>query len=88
MSQQITLTPATLAEFAKVLDTRKRVLLEGRNAYLDQAAMFCAVRAIDMLMQDNPAATGLTVMRDEVNAAEAADDGEFAGLRESIGAAA
>jgi ABC-type uncharacterized transport system YnjBCD ATPase subunit len=77
----LTLTDTTRAEFAKVLEIRKSVLLEGRNAYLDQAAMFAAVRAIDMLMQDNPVATGLKAMQEEVDAIEADIDGEFARMR-------
>ena len=80
----LSFTDQTRAEFAKVLDIRKSVLLSGRNAYIDQAAMFAAVRAIDMLMSDNAEATGLAAMQREVAAIEADIDGEFAAQREAL----
>ena len=81
---QITLTPSTLAAFAKVLDCRKALLLSGYNAYIDQQASRLAVQGLDLLMQDNPDATGLARMTAEVEAEIADENGEFALHREAL----
>jgi len=81
---QLTLTPDTMAEFAKVLECRKTILLSGRNAYIDRAYDAAAVRAVSLLMQSNPVQTGLADMLADVEKITADENGEFAAKREQL----
>lgn len=84
MNLTLTLTASTLAAISKVLDCRKAVMLSGHSDYIDRQLDTAAVRALDLLMQDNAATTGLTAMLAEVERVTADEDGEFAAQREQL----
>lgn len=81
---QLTLTPEAQANLAGVLDCCKSVLLAGPNPYVAQEKERLAIRFVDLLIESNADATGLTAMLAEVEAQKADVDGQFAAQREHL----
>ena len=80
----LTLTPEAQNILASVIDCFKAVALYGPSPYAAEEKKRLSNRLVDLLIESNPDASGLTAMRAEVEAQKADIDGQFAAQREHL----
>lgn len=81
MNLTLTLNASDLSAVTKVLDCKKRILLEGNTPYMERAHEAACVHAFYQLIYGNAETTGMNAMLAEVAKITADIDGEFAAMR-------